>query len=42
MLRIWARCENGTITLVGKETYTNQDTVYQRKADGLIIVVRPD
>ena len=40
-LRIRARCENASITLVGNETYNNQGTAYQRETDGLIIVVRP-
>ena len=40
-IRIRARCENASITLVGNETYNNQGTAYQRETDGLIIVVRP-
>lgn len=41
-LRIRARCENASTTLVGNETYNNQGTAYQRETDGLIIVVRPN
>ena len=40
-LRIRARCDNASTTLVGNETYNNQGTAYQRETDGLIIVVRP-
>ena len=40
-IRIRARCDNASITLVGNETYNNQGTAYQRETDGLIIVVRP-
>lgn len=41
-LRLRARCENATITLVGNETYNNQGTAYQRETDGLILLVRPN
>jgi hypothetical protein len=41
-LRIRARCENASTTLVGNETYNNQGTAYQRETDGLIVVVRPN
>lgn len=40
-IRIRARCDNASITLIGNETYNNQGTAYQRETDGLIIVVRP-
>jgi len=40
-LRIRARCDNASTTLVGNETYNNQGTAYQRETDGLIVVVRP-
>jgi len=41
-LRIRARCENASTTLVGNETYNNQGTAYQRETDGLIVVVHPN
>jgi hypothetical protein len=40
-LRMRARCDNASTTLIGNETYNNQGTAYQRETDGLIIVVRP-
>lgn len=41
-LRLRARCENASTTLVGNETYNNQGTAYQRETDGLILLVRPN